>query len=701
MKRLFSRAPASAARSALALGVLAGILACAPAAGADVLQQALQAAGADPAAQARTAQLRAASPTAARRLPLLRALLDEPLRASYRIGLLGAAIADERDSALGLMHIVARLAGADDHRPPPGLAAQAGSRADDALAAALAAIAQSAGAPPPAPEATPSAHLLPPPLRDEVARVLASVARAERFRQRAFAAFSPAASPERLVRQAVDGERLPFEEPDFRHLLTQLDRQALHAGMIELSAATQALVRFLLAGTQPAAKLRFATALGEVVIDTGRSDDVHTPGDVVLLIDGGGDDLYRFQPRSAHSRIGIVVDVAGNDRYRADAPASGPAAAVLGYSLLWDAAGDDRYGEPVASALEPGARAQRITQGAALFGAALLVDGGGDDRYHALSHAQGWALGGSALLVEHDGDDEFHALAFAQGSAGPEGVAVLVDGGGSDRYTLAATPLLLPSTQLPERNLSMGQGAAMGDAGADGDGRLASGGIGALFDLGGDDHYQAQLFAQGAGYHEALGILVDGGGSDRFDAAWYAMGAAAHRAAGVLLKRGEGSDRYHASHSTAIGAAHDLSVAFFLDEGGDDHYLLGDLGLGAAHDNSSAVFVDVAGEDGYQVRNARCLAFGAAHQSGWGTLREDLANVGLFLDLGGRDRYRSQCAGPRNDAQWSWPRQHPTLALPSESGAGIDGAHPNPFLLAPRTRPAAPGAEHGAGASAR
>src|SRR5690606_19630368 len=191
-----------------------------------------------------------------------------------------------------------------------------------------------------------------------------------------------------------------------------------------------------------------------------------------------------------------------------------------------------------------------FSQAAALFGNALLIDEAGNDRYNARSHAQGWALGGSALLIDRHGNDSYHALAHAQGSAGPGGVALLIDVGGDARYTLAPLPLQCPSSQLPERNLAMGQGAAMGVRASASDGRSLPGGLGALIDLSGDDHYEAGVFAQGAGYFQSAGLLIDAGGSDRFDAAWYAMGAAAHGAAGVLLARGNGDDHYQASHST-------------------------------------------------------------------------------------------------------------------------------------------------------
>jgi hypothetical protein len=270
-------------------------------------------------------------------------------------------------------------------------------------------------------------------------------------------------------------------------------------------------------------------------------------------------------------------------------------------------------------------------------------------------------------------------------------VAVLIDPAGNDRYTLDNTPLMYPSAQLPDRNISMGQGAGRGIRADSADGRSSAGGIGILLDLDGDDRYVAQVFAQGVGYYEGLGLLVDGGGSDRFDAAWYAMGAAAHRGAGILLKRGTGDDSYRASHSIALGAAHDFSVGIFLDEGGNDHYEVGDLGLGAAHDNSNALFVDAAGDDVYRITAEACRALGAAHIGDRGNVRDDLPNLGLFMDLGGNDTYPAHCAQARDDSAWTSPRSWPGLNLRSEAGAGLDGEWPVPFAIGPLTTQTAPG----------
>jgi hypothetical protein len=207
-----------------------------------------------------------------------------------------------------------------------------------------------------------------------------------------------------------------------------------------------------------------------------------------------------------------------------------------------------------------------------------------------------------------------------------------------------------------------------------------------LLDFAGHDRYMAQVFAQGAGYYQGLGILLDDDGDDHFEAAWYAMGAAAHQGAGVLVKRGGGNDHYRASHSTSLGAAHDFSVGIFVDEAGNDTYELGDLGLGAAHDNSTAMFVDGKGNDRYTVDTALCRAFGSASLSAWGGLREDLGNLGLFMDLGGSDIYPKACPQSHNNQEWQAVQRWPELKLKSEAGGGLDGEFALPFALRARTR---------------
>lgn len=620
-----------------------------------------------------------ASTSRAQQLPFFRALMDSPLSASYRVGMLYHAVRGAVDSPHELFLLAGALTGADVWRSPGVTSAsEAEPNPAERLARALDAIVADPISSNALGKQWPvSDRGLTDALRDELAALLEAIAVAEQFRRRALASMPPELTPGLLLRQAIDGRMAPFEPTDFRPLLPALEMAALLAGMQDLVAATQRMHKFLVtANDLPSVAWRVDTPMGEIIVDTTGQHNQHTLVDPLLVIDVGGDDSYDFttlqDPR--RGRISVLLDVGGNDVYRARDDAACPSAGVMGYGILWDTDGDDRY------------EARSVAQSAALFGASLLVDGGGNDQFAATGHAQGFALGGLALLLSYQGNDTFDALTHAQAAAGPGGVALLVNVRGDDSYRLGNQPLVSPSAQLPGHNLSMGQGAGRGLRADHLDGRSLAGGIGALFDLAGSDHYSAQVFAQGAGFWEGTGLLVDGGGNDHFEAAWYAMAASAHRAAGVLLNLGSGDDHYTATHSTSIGAAHDLSMAFFLDEGGNDHYRLGNLGLGAGHDNGVGVFADLEGDDVYTLAGNRCQALGFSMVSQPGSLRESLAGTGLFFDLGGRDRYPETCDAAGDDQVWRGSRAHPDLTLPSEVGAGLDGSRPSPFMTGPLSR---------------
>jgi len=96
--------------------------------------------------------------------------------------------------------------------------------------------------------------------------------------------------------------------------------------------------------------------------------------------------------------------------------------------------------------------------------------------------------------------------------------------------------------------------------------------------------------------------------------------------------------------------------------------------------------VDVKGNDRYEVSGAACRALGAAQISEWSGLREDLVNLGLFMDLGGTDTYPNGCQQARNNADWASVRTWPLLRLRSEAGAGIDGEFSMPFQIRTLTR---------------
>lgn len=624
----------------------------------------------------------AASPARAQQLPFFREVMAAPLDAPARAASLARSFAKAKSSPLALMRLTGELAGwgaALPRQEPATATGTAMARARDPLAASLAWMDPMASRGGDWPPILPDMTQLPNPLRQELALVLSAMPPSHRFLQRALARLPATATPALLRRQALDGEFLDAQEPDYREMLELVEREALLAGMLHLIAAVERLEEFVrTAPDLPVLAWTLDTPMGQILVDTTGRDNHHRIGDALLVLDVGGNDRYEFLGRGESHRIGVLLDHGGDDRYETNVAGADPSSATLGYGILWDSEGNDFY------------RGTQQAQASALFGVALLVDGGGNNEFMAGSHAQAHAVGGLALLLSAPGEDRFTAQTHAQASAGPQAVAVLLDPAGNDHYALNNAPLVHPSPQLPGRNTSMGQGAGRGIR-AEPDGRPAAGGIGVLLDLGGNDRYEAQVFAQGAGYFQGLGLLVDGGGNDRFDAAWYAMGAAAHQAAGLLLKRGAGDDRYGASHSISLGAAHDFSVGVFLDEGGNDRYEVGDLGLGAAHDNSTALFVDAAGDDVYSVANAACRALGATRISEPGSSRDELPNLGLFMDLGGRDSYPAHCARAGSDSTWTSRRTRPGTHPRSEAGAGIDGEWPLPFTLRRPSGTAAPG----------
>jgi hypothetical protein len=450
------------------------------------------------------------------------------------------------------------------------------------------------------------------------------------------------------------------------------------------------------------------TPWGRVIVG-GPGPDRYDPrtrpvlgGDVLLLVDVDGDDVYRIAAGATGSLsnpVSVVVDLAGNDTYGyvevpdprddaspdrlpSDAAGRHPAgpsrsadprqgAGRLGIGLLLDfGSGHDRY------------QALRMSQGFGRFGVGVLYDAGGDDVYRAEMLAQGSAVHGIGILLDRSGDDRYTSYVLSQGFGGVTGVGLLVDGAGNDHYTVnhgdpaTGGDPLYPSAQLPGRsNASLSQGTGFGrrPSGAPGD-PGAAGGLGLLRDRGpGHDVYQASVFAQGVGYWLGTGILQDGGGHDRYEGRWYVQGAAAHLGLGYLADEG-GDDRYGQTLvpiSTTLGAGHDLAAGLHVDLGGDDVYRGATLTLGAGSAQGLGLFVNVGGTDVYD--GPARLGFGAAIRGDAPDGRAGEPTIGIFVDGGGPDAYRSpdRPPGVGNDAAWRG-RAEPSGA--GSRGGGADDA---------------------------
>ncbi len=351
----------------------------------------------------------------------------------------------------------------------------------------------------------------------------------------------------------------------------------------------------------------------------GRGTNVYG-SDAAVIIDLGGDDVYLNNTgspvyemregviRGISSRLGIVLDLDGNDRYSSTRFGS-LGSGFAGVGVLIDMDGDDLYS------------GDRLTQGAGYFGIGCLIDLRGNDTYAALEAAQGAALFGAGFLLDRSGNDVYNAAKWAQGFGGPLAGGFLLDLQGEDRYHAGGKH---PSSYgTPNILQAMSQGVGWGFR------KKAAGGLGILYDCEGNDRYSSGNFAQGTGYYFGTGILRDDCGDDRYRASRYSQGSAAHQACGILVDM-SGDDEYLGDVAANQGAAWDVSVAGLFDYEGNDRYRGADLSLGAAAQNGMAMFYDGGGKDTYEAgRNA--LGFSGPHTYHGG---RDAGNLGLFLDVG-------------------------------------------------------------------
>jgi hypothetical protein len=461
-------------------------------------------------------------------------------------------------------------------------------------------------------------------------------------------------------------------------------------------------------------ELYVATPLGGVLL-RGTGDDVYDPEadprlaeDLVLVVDTGGDDVYRIPAgatSSEHNPVSVLIDLGGDDDYGYEVVASphdGPGllpadaagrypgdqyygtfsksnvarqgAGVLGYGMLIDlGGGSDRY------------RSLRKSQGFANFGVGVLWDDGGDDQYEAENGAQGSAVVGIALLYDGGGADSYRSFGSSQGFAWMSSFGTLYDAGGDDRYEMVVdSPVLLYSPQTPgTANSSIGQGVAFGYR-RDDTGEHLAGGLALLRDKAGNDRYDGAVFVQGTGYWMGMGVLADAAGDDRYNGLFYAQGAGAHFALSAFLEGG-GDDHYNEDRpalSSSIGLAHDFSVTFFVEDGGDDRYAGPDRSIGAAKCHGMSFFAENGGNDVY-VAAAKAIGWAtdydwAVHTCGASTT---LPTYAFFADAGGVDAYQKPDPTGYGD-ETQWISDDPDDPMANELAGGVDASRGSTYASA-------------------
>jgi hypothetical protein len=366
-----------------------------------------------------------------------------------------------------------------------------------------------------------------------------------------------------------------------------------------------------------------------------------------LIVDLDGNDIYTGEVASsnAHRPIGLLLDCGGNDSYRSDTPAQG--AGLCGIGVLLDAQGNDRY------------QGRHYAQGVGQFGFGLCADLGGDDRYALQFSGQGCAYFGVGLLLDSSGNDSYQLWADGQGVGGVSGVGVLADRMGDDFYEAVRDSNVTgrPSYHSPGDDVSVNnaQGCAMGRRGDGADGHSWAGGLGALLDSEGNDRYLSGNWTMGTGYWFGIGILHDGAGDDKYRGVCYSQATGAHFCIGVLVDEA-GNDVHMSevnSHSS-LAWGHDFSISLLLNIGGDDFYSIKQNGMSYSINRSVTALIDIGGDDVYTGKAGNrpgMTEFGERFRARGGVSDyfADTTSLGLFLDVGGEDQYRTHPSTPKEE----------------------------------------------------
>jgi hypothetical protein len=541
---------------------------------------------------------------------------------------------------------------------------------------------------------------LDPELRAIVAQAVLDLADALRWHRIAFAGVDghdmlSAAKLRDLGATQFDGMEYHAE---CDRIARDLDERSLNTSSRKTVAAGERLAKSIEAwGAKTKADLaaqRFdlVTPAGRIVV-SGSGNDIHEEPDLLLLVDLGGDDLYRggIGGSTLAQPVTLVVDVAGNDRYVADDErTNAQGSGILGTGVLIDAAGDDTY------------RAYGSSQGYGLFGTGLLADLRGNDRYELIVEGQGAAEFGVGLLFDLAGTDAYRIVSAGQGFGGVgNGIGTLVDLEGNDAYFAepdSAKAYRPDDHSQLKVNYSYAQGAAAGRRGDLEDGHSWAGGVGTLIDLGGNDAYRSGNWSIGSGYWYGIGWLYDAAGDDTYSASVFSLAAGAHFCIGALMDE-HGDDRYegYGDSHTGMGFGHDFTVAILFDGGGNDSYRYGADGFGYAINMSLAMFVDAGGDDTYVLDRGK-EGFGITNFK-----PEDLVpnvtrnylawpvQVGLFLDAGGKDRYLDRDAVAGTETPSASRKDGARILRPPSPARESDGRHAGIFV--DRAGPAAPSIE--------
>jgi len=323
------------------------------------------------------------------RLPLFDALIFDPLSGPFHTRTLRASLLASSGSAGDLVMAGAARIGAGTRLtllgdPMAPYAEEA--KKPGALRTALDGVWKAAGRTPSARE---RARLdrelprLPAGVAEQAALLLNVEMQALRWRERALAPVRRAGlTPDEAFEVAAG--RAPMDEDGFpraQALMRSVDLKRLMVGAeLTAMAADRAATALAKLNATEGYAFRAWTPFGWVILNGAGDDAIDRVQPNLLVIDTGGNDLYRSggATHGAQYPVSVLVDVSGDDRYvnnpgldatpvmrfsgrREPAPPSF-GTGFLGYGVLVDAAGDDLY------------RAVGPTMGRADYGLGMLHD---------------------------------------------------------------------------------------------------------------------------------------------------------------------------------------------------------------------------------------------------------------------------------------------------------------------------------------
>ncbi len=251
----------------------------------------------------------------------------------------------------------------------------------------------------------------------------------------------------------------------------------------------------------------------------------------------------------------------------------------------------------------------------------LLITGPGED-------APG-DIGMQAFHLDTGGDDTWTHEAGANSRTLP--VSVHVDLSGNDTYAYeerdSGDASLLPSDGAGRYNGDENYGTfSLSKTGRQGSGRF---GVGLLFDLEGDDHYQSLRVSQGWG-HLGVGVLFDGAGDDTYLGEAGVQGAGA-LGVGLLLDL-EGDD-VHETFSKSQGFGFVAGAGIAWDGGGDDTWF---ANPGKVEDGGLTLYYSPQLPGNGNSSFSQGAGFGMRNDSAATFLS---GGVGVLRDLAGDDDY--------------------------------------------------------------